>query len=347
MADNRINILHIKRAVIIVCILLLVSVVIIGTIGFKWKKSCDSFLANTIVSGEFLIEKGDGFNKTYAAIFSVESVPIGFSTYLIKIRRFDKMIRYGYYEANTISLETLINNIMSGKQTLTKITFPEGYNMYDIAATIENAGLGDRIEMIRVFTDCSLILDLTGGSYESLEGFLAPGTYLFSKKYPAEKIAAKMVYEFYKILPPDFEIKAKKLGLSFYDALILASIVQKETYDKEESPIVAAVFLNRIKSKMLIQADPTIIYGMYDRYSGNIRKADLIDKSNRFNTYRHRGLPPTPISNPSIIAIKAVINPANSDYYYFVATKDGKHVFARDYDEHKRNVRIHQLGLSR
>ncbi|MDR0454441.1 MAG: endolytic transglycosylase MltG [Deferribacteraceae bacterium] len=344
---SKINRFHLKIIAGIFFTLFLLTAVALFTAGTVWKNSCESFLANTLVSGEYDIEKGDGFNKTYNAIFGGKDIPAGFTLYLIKIRRFDKNIHYGYYTADEIPLETLITNIMNGKQTLTKITFPEGYNMYDVAAAIENSGINNKTEMLNSFADRSLILKLTGGNYESIEGFLAPGTYFFAKNYPAEKIIAKMVNEFYRSLPYDFDNKAKNLGLSFYDALILASIVQKETYDEKESPLVAAVFINRIKSRMLIQADPTIIYGIYDRFNGQIRRADINDSNNRFNTYQHKGLPPTPISNPSLMALNAVINPADSDFYYFVATKTGKHVFAKDYDEHKRNVRIHQLGLSK
>ena len=332
------------RGLLFTAVALAVIIAVIAVAVYLWIDSCNSYLANTVVSGNYSIEKGNGRGKIYGAIFSGLKTPPGFELYLTKIRGFGKKARYGYYEADAITLETLLNNIMSGKQALVKITFPEGYNMYDVAAAIENAGIGDKKSMLDAFANRTLILKLTGGNYESLEGFLAPGTYFFAKNYPSEKIAEKMVADFYKSLPLGFEIEAAKLGLTFYDALILASIVQKETYDEKESPVVAAVFLNRLKSKMLIQADPTIIYGMYDRYSGNIRKADLADSKNRFNTYRHKGLPPTPISNPSVMALGAVIHPSDSDYYYFVATKDGKHIFAKDYDEHRRNVRIHQLG---
>ncbi len=347
MNSNKITTARLKGGAGIVFAVFLAALVVCAGVAFAWKRACDTFLADTLVTGEYIIEKGEPFRKTYDAVFRGQNTPPGFIVYLTKIRDFDRKIRYGYYEANAISLETLIDHITNGKQTLTKVTFPEGYNMYDVATAIENAGIAGKATMLSVFTDRSFVLTLTGNGYESLEGFLAPGTYFFSKRYPPEKIAAKMVNEFYKTLPLDFEAGAKKQGLSFYDALILASIVQKETYDEAESPVVAAVFLNRIKSRMFIQADPTIIYGMYDRYDGSIRKADITDRSNRFNTYRHKGLPPTPISNPSVMALSAVINPADSDYYYFVATKDGRHVFSKDYDDHRRNVRIYQLGLSR
>ncbi|MDR2883598.1 MAG: endolytic transglycosylase MltG [Deferribacteraceae bacterium] len=336
-----------KKVIQTVFAILLAAVVVSAGVWYAWKKSCESFLQNTVVSGQYEIEMGQSFSSVYRQLLKGLTPPLGFFDYLVRIKGIEKNIHFGYYEANAIPLAELIADVVSGRQTLEKVTIPEGYNMYDIATTLENAGIIDTKTMLSVFTDKELINTLTDNNYESLEGFLAPGTYFFAKRYPPEKIATKMVEEFNRTLPFDFREKVEALGLSFYDAIILASIVQKETYDKDEAPIVAAVFLNRIKARMLIQADPTIIYGKYSVYDGTISKADLQDRANRYNTYKHKGLPPTPISNPSVIALTAVANPEKNDYYYFVAKKDGKHVFSKSYNEHRRNVRIHQLGMKR
>lgn len=309
-----------------------------------WLIRCSSYYNNALLSGEYIIDKGSSYNKIYDIVFDGKDTPIGFRFYLKRIKGLSEKLHYGFYAADNITVSSLMESISQGKQTLIKVTFPEGYNMYDIAFALENSEIASKNEMLKVFHDRSVVYDLTGSNYASLEGFLAPGTYFFSKNYPPEKIAAKMVSEFFRTLPKDFELKARSQGLSFYDALILASIVQKETYSEEESPLVAAVFLNRLRKGMLIQADPTIIYGMYSEYDGNIRKKDLLNSGNRYNTYAHRGLTPTPISNPSAIALNAVIEPADTQYLYFVAKKDGKHVFSETYQEHQKNVRIHQLG---
>ena len=309
-----------------------------------WKKSCNDFLENTQVSGQYIIEKGSSYPQVYRILFGGHETPKGFNYYLTRILKIDRKLHYGYYAADNISLDHLLGNLLTGKQTLTKVNFPEGYNMYDIAATIAAAGIATKEEMLSVFKDRAFVQELVGTSYESLEGFLAPGTYFFQKQHAPKGMAEKMVSEFYKSLPADFEAKAAKQGLSFYDAVTVASIVQKETYSADEAPLVAAVFINRIKKKMLIQADPTIIYGLYESFDGNIRYKNLRDKTNRYNTYDHKGLTPTPISNPPAIALDAVATPANVDYLYFVATKDGKHVFSKTYEEHQRNVNIHQLG---
>ncbi len=320
------------------------AVVLLAAGLMYWMHSCRSFMDNTLVSGNYVIEKGQPYRATYNELFDGLNPPPGFNIYLVHVLKLDSRIRFGYYEAVNITVNELVDNIIKGQQTLIKVTFPEGYNMYDVASTLDSAGIADREQMLDIFSDKRVIARLTGGNYETLEGFLAPGTYFFSKNFPGEKIAAAMVEEFYRLLPFDFEMKAREHGLTFYDAVKVASIVQKETYKEEEAPLVAAVFINRLNKRMRIQADPTIIYGIYADFNGKLSKTELTDRSNRFNTYRHNGLPPTPISNPSKMALEAVASPAESDYMYFVATKDGTHVFAKSYDEHLRNVNIHQRG---
>jgi UPF0755 protein len=147
-----------------------------------------------------------------------------------------------------------------------------------------------------------------------------------------------MVETFFKNLPKQFEEKAKNNGLTVYEAVILASIIQKESYYKDELPLISSVFHNRLKKRMRLESDPTIIYGIYENFDGNIRKKDLIDKSNIYNTYKIFGLPPTPICNPDKYSLEAAVNPAKTDYLYFVADKEGKHHFSKTYAEHSKKV---------
>lgn len=334
-----------RKNIIRVPLALLVLVALGMLISYTyWKNSCNAFLENTKATGVYTIEKGDSYNKIYATLFDeYDNIPPKLDKYIRRVLKITSL-HYGNYEAADISLMDLLNNISKGRQSLLKVTVPEGYNMYNVASAVEAAGINSRMELMAVFTDRDVVMELTGNPYESIEGFLAPGTYLFEKNYPAKRIAAKMVAEFYKSLPENFEANAKQQGLSFYEALTLASIVQKETYSAYEAPIVASVFYNRIKKRMRLQADPTIIYGIFESYDGRIHRADINNKNNRFNTYQHAGLTPTPIANPSAIALNAVASPAKTDYLYFVARKDGTHVFARTYEEHKKNVQTHQLG---
>lgn len=177
-----------------------------------------------------------------------------------------------------------------------------------------------------------------------MEGFLYPGTYKFPKNVTAYDIMKFMYDEFKKNLPADFEEKVKAHGLSFYDAINLASIVQKETYNEVEAPIVASVYYNRLKIRMRLQADPTILYGKFLRNNFEIKigRSDLQDETNIYNTYKHYGLPPTPICSPSAIALEAVANPADTKYLYFVADKERKHLFSETYEQHRRYVNEYQ-----
>ncbi|MDR2400621.1 MAG: endolytic transglycosylase MltG [Deferribacteraceae bacterium] len=319
---------------------LTIALIIVLAFGV-WLFRCSSYLNGHFITGEYSIEKGESFYSFYSKVFSEHKPPFALKTYLI-MKGYDKKIHFGEYNADNISLKELLENVVSGRQSLLKVTIPEGYNMYDIASALEMAGISSKREMLSVFKDRGIAEKLVGTSYESLEGFLAPGTYFFAKNLSGERIVQTFVKEFFRTLPKDFDALAKRNGLSFYDALILASIVQKETYIETEAPLVAAVFINRIKKRMRIQADPTIIYGKYENYDGTISKSDLRDKNNRFNTYTHNGLPPTPISNPSALTLAAVANPTKTDYIYFVAKQDGTHVFSKSYAEHSRNVNLYQ-----
>ncbi len=177
--------------------------------------------------------------------------------------------------------------------------------------------------------------------------FLYPDTYFFPPKSTPEFVATAMYKAFLSQLPPEnFEDKADKLGgLSLYEAVTLASIIQKETYDPDEAPpLISSVFHNRLKYRMRLQADPTIIYGLYPEFDGNITKQNLRDSSNPYNTYKINGLtPPTPpICSPSKVALEAAVNPADTKYLYFVADKNHRHVFSKNYREHINQVNRHQ-----
>lgn len=304
-----------------------------------WIFQNESFLKRTYVNMEILINKGESSQKVYETIFNDIKTPIGFKTYLLKIKKFGRDIKYGYYSSANISLDNFLKNITNGIETTIKLTIPEGYNLYEIATALERVGIVGKEAVIQKAFNEETVSNITGDNYQSLEGFLAPGTYFFPKNCDIEKIFKTMHEDFKNNKPSDFKAKAAKQGLSEYEAIILASIVQKETYLETEAPIVASVFLNRLKSNMRLQADPTIIYGIYREFDGNIRRKNINDNTNVYNTYRHSGLPPTPISNPSISALNAVVNPSDTKYLYFVANKKGSHFFSETYIEHLQNVR--------
>lgn len=304
-----------------------------------------SFLNNTTITKEIVIDKGQSFSKLYKEIFEGKNTPAFFYEYLRRIKQVPQNMKFGYYDADNITVEELLYNITNGIQSTVKVTIPEGYEIFNTASALQNAGIiDDKEDFINAAFNRQVVKKITGHEYDSIEGFLYPGTYKFPKNVTPEDIMQFMYKEFLKNLPADFEKNAKARGLTFYEALILASIVQKETYDEEEAPLVASVYYNRLKVKMRLQADPTILYGKFLRRDFEIKigRKDLRDSSNIYNTYQHYGLTPTPICSPSGIALRAVANPADTKYIFFVASKDGKHLFSETYEQHRRYVNEHQ-----
>lgn len=312
-----------------------------ATIGI-WLGVNAFFLKNTVITKEITISKGETLPAIYEDIFGGLDTPPGFKTYIGRVKQLGKRIKYGYYSAENISLEEFLSNIGKGIQSTVKVTIPEGFNIFEIASTLERMGVTGKESFIDDAFNKDVVISVTGEKYDSMEGFLAPGTYKFPKNHDNIMIIKALYSEFRRTFPTDFKEKAAEKGLTEYEALTLASIVQKETYSAVEAPIVASVFHNRLKLKMRLQADPTIIYGKYLDFDGNIHKKDIQDATNIFNTYRHGGLPPTPICNPSATALNAVINPADTNYIYFVADKKGNHLFSSDYRQHVNNVRKYQ-----
>ena len=235
----------------------------------------------------------------------------------------------------------ILLQITSGKTILHPVTIPEGYRITEIATLLHSEGLADKEFFIRQTRDKSLIRPL-GIPADSLEGYLFPETYHFSKFTPEKKIIQKMVDTFREqVLIPQLLMSAKKSSLSWHEIITLASLIEKETGLDSERKIISSVFHNRLRKNMRLQTDPTVIYAM-EKFDGNIRKRDLkIDSP--YNTYRHKGLPPGPIANPGLKSIVAAISPIESDYLYFVSRQDGSHHFSSTLIEHNRAVQKYQL----
>ena len=235
----------------------------------------------------------------------------------------------------------ILLQITSGKTILHPVTIPEGYRITEIATLLHSEGLADKEFFIRQTRDKSLIRPL-GIPADSLEGYLFPETYHFSKFTPEKKIVQKMVDTFREqVLKPQLLMSAKKSSLSWHEIITLASLIEKETGLDSERKIISSVFHNRLRKNMRLQTDPTVIYAM-EKFDGNIRKRDLkIDSL--YNTYRYKGLPPGPIANPGLKSIVAAISPIKSDHLYFVSRQDGSHHFSSTLIEHNLAVQKYQL----
>ena len=263
---------------------------------------------------------------------------------LAKLMGADRRLKAGEYAfAPGLSPRAVILELRSGKTVPRAITLPEGFNLYQAAEVINAGGWGRREEFRQLVADPEFINGF-GLQSVTLEGYLFPDTYFFEKGTGLRVIVTTMAKRMLRVLD---EERAKKgqggdnltedgSALSPHEVLILASIIEKETALTSERPLVAKVFLNRLKLGMKLQADPTVIYGLA-KFGAPLTKEDL-DTPTPYNTYANRGLPVGPICNPGRTAIAAALNPASADYTYFVSQNDGSHYFSKTLNEHNQAV---------
>jgi peptidoglycan lytic transglycosylase G len=241
----------------------------------------------------------------------------------------------------------VVSRIARGDTYKRLITFREGLTIVEMAEVFEERGFGSAKEFETAAQNFGLIHDLDNTARD-LEGYLFPETYALPRGTPAADLVAQMVENFKRAFDLPMRTAAEQLGLPVRQAVTLAALVEKETASADERPVVAAVYLNRLKNHMPMQADPTVVFAMMKagRYRGNISKDDLqIDSP--YNTYRYPGLPPGPIAAPGRASLEAVAHPASVDYLYFVSRNDGTHAFATTLDEHNRNVYTWQVEYFR
>lgn len=230
-------------------------------------------------------------------------------------------------------MKDVLETLVYGQPNLNSITIPEGKNMYEIAKLIASAGVTTEEEFLKAVQHPDIISRLEIQA-SSLEGYLYPETYKFAPNTPAKDVVKAMIDLFQKKTE---NINWSHPFLNKHQVVILASVVEKETGAKFERPAIAGVFTNRLRKRMRLQSDPTTIYGIWNRYKGNIHKEDLLELT-PYNTYKVPALPAGPISNPSLEAIEAVLHPDNNDYLFFVSKNDGTHVFTKTYEEHENAV---------
>jgi len=220
------------------------------------------------------------------------------------------------------------------------VVIPEGYTMFDIANAIQESGLGSRDEFLKIAqSETALVSDLAPEAH-SLEGYLFPNTYQFTRTQSMPEMVSAMVKQFRQI--------AQQIGLTndVQKTVTMASIIEKETGIPDERPLVASVYYNRLANHIALDADPSVIYAelLNGNYQGALHHADMrIDSP--YNTYRHPGLPPGPIGNPGKSSLEAAMHPAQTDYYYFVSDGNGRHRFAHSLEEHNRNVAAYRRAM--
>jgi UPF0755 protein len=238
-----------------------------------------------------------------------------------------------YIIRHNSNLLDVFNILLNEKNQTPLFTVPEGKNMFEVAKMLEENSITTYDEFIHLARDKVFLSEL-GIDADTVEGYLYPESYDFLPNTEAKTIIKTMVKSFQKKIEL---VDLSRSTMSPRQILILASMVEKETGDKSERPMIAGVFLNRLKIKMRLQSDPTTIYGIFESYKGNITKKDLLTPT-PFNTYTIPGLPIGPISNPGIESIKAVLNPALHKYLFFVSQNDGTHIFSETYAGHRNAV---------
>jgi UPF0755 protein len=261
--------------------------------------------------------------------------------WLARWRGLDARLHVGEYELSPDqSPDEILEIVTTGRVKTWPVTVPEGSRIEDIARRLEEAGLVEGSAFEAAATDPGLTAEL-GVPGDSLEGYLFPDTYQLPRGLEAAEVARTMVRQFEHVWETDIAPRAGDSPLSKNEIVTLASIVEKETAAPEERPLIASVFLNRLERGMRLETDPTVIYGI-EEFDGNLRRIHLRDASNPYNTYRITGLPPGPISSPGAEALRAVVEPSDSDFLYFVSRNDGTHVFSTTYREHVAAVDRYQ-----
>ena len=288
---------------------------------------------------EIEIRRGD----TFAAVArelgekGVVSHPRLFA-FWARLRGLDTRVHRGLYRfEGAVSPRSVLDGLVRGRTVVYKVTIPEGFTVRQIGRVLESKGLAMPEKFAAAVADPSLLASLGA---DSVEGYLFPTTYLFRALATEEEIVKTMFAEFKDRFTPALQARARELGLTRHELVTLASIIEKEGGPAAEMPLVSAVFHNRLKRGMRLQSDPTVIYGLED-FNGNLTRKDLRSPG-PYNTYTIRGLPPGPIANPGLVALKAALHPAEVDYLYFVSRNDGSHHFSESLREHNAAVRKYQ-----
>ena len=260
---------------------------------------------------------------------------------LAKILGKETYLQAGDYTLNkNITPYQLMLSLNHGKATQGNITFIEGKTFKQMR---EKLAKNDAIDATITQLSDSQVMQSVGNGEDHAEGLFFPDTFYFDRGTP-DKVILKRAYEIMQTkLDGAWQNRAPNLPYkNSYEALIMASIVEKETGKSSERPMIAGVFINRLKIGMRLQTDPTVIYGMGDSYNGNIRRKDLL-KDTIYNTYTRYGLPPTPIAMPGLASINAALHPESTKSLYFVGKGDGSHAFSATLNEHNRAVAKYQL----
>lgn len=265
-----------------------------------------------------------------------------------KKKKLPQLVKPGrYILVNGMSNNALVNMLRAGKQVPVNVTFNNVRDIYQLAGKVGRQIEADSADIVHFLTDSSNLKQFGMDTIPALTFFI-PNTYRFYWNTTAPEFVRRMVAEYHKFWNPERMAKAKAIDLTPAQVIILASIVEKETNKNDEKPMIASVYINRLKDGWRLQADPTVIYALGNPAIHRVLNVYKKVKS-PYNTYLHRGLPPGPICIPSIASIDAVLNYDKNHYLYFCAKSDmsGYHVFAKTNRQHQKNAKLYQEALDK
>ncbi len=329
-------------------IFLLILLLILGGVGFWGYQKLTSFVhtpVNVTQDQLLTIERGTTGSKL-VALLEQENIleHADLLPWLLKLQPQLNKVKAGTYSLTGVkTLQDLLDMINSGKEAQFSVKFIEGKTFKEWRKNLENAPHLKQTLQGKTDKEIMALLDIPAVAkavyeWNNMEGWLYPDTYNYTPNSTDLELLKRSATRLQKALDKAWNERDENLLLADpYQMLILASIVEKETGIAAERPQVASVFINRLKANMKLQTDPTVIYGMGESYTGNIRKKDL-ETITPYNTYMIEGLPPTPIAMVSESALQAVAHPAKTDFYYFVADRSGGHKFTRNLNEHNKAV---------
>lgn len=313
-----------------------------GVFAYQWVHKPLALPAATV---DIRVAPGSGPHQIARQLVSAGiDIPPQAFVWLARLTEMDRDIKAGGYQiAQGENLMDILQRMARGEVSHRQVAFIEGWTVKQIIAAVAKHPDIDQSLPDDALSDQTALASYLGIEYPHVEGLLFPDTYVFAVGTTDEEILKRALASQKEILALIWRERAPDLPLKNpYEALILASIVEKETGRADERARVAGVFINRLRVGMPLQTDPTVIYGMGDRYQGRIRKADL-RRDTPWNTYTRRGLPPSPIASVGRASLHAALNPEAHGYFYFVARGDGSSAFAKNLAEHNRNVRRYIL----
>ena len=321
---------------------LIVSTIIFGFVLLELERRWSSILA--IPSGGYHLAVSPGQSLRSVATQLHEQGVLPYPRLLLAYGRWsglDKEIKQGeYLLPQYLDMQSLMNLLSEGKVIHYQITLPEGITLRQALTLLESEkSLAHVLDGPRDARILSLIAPRTNP-----EGLFFPDSYRFERGTTDWQIVQRSYQRMQSVLAQEWSVKSAGLPyVDSYEVLAMASVIERETGLAQERAQIAGVFVRRLQKNMRLQTDPAVIYGLGESFDGNLRRADLADESNPYNTYRHGGLPPSPIALPGREAIHAALNPAEGDSLYFVARGDGGHVFSATLAEHQKAVKKYQL----